>query len=586
MERAVVLIGVSKIRGLPELSAVGEGIRQMKRWAESQGIGGDYLIVLCDEISGEVRAHQVSDAIAELVGRGTVGQLIVYFAGHGIHNRGERWLLSRAPISTGEAVNVEGSIQLARYCGIPHVVLISDACRTAPDGIQATQVTGTEIFPNDVTCDFEQKVDVFFACSRGNAAYEIRNVTESAERYGAIYSEALVECLRGMHGGIIEPETDETSRTGVIRADRLHEQLKCLVPARLEKRFGPLNQLNQIPDARIVSRKEWLSKVPLQLRMRGHGASLSPRPSPADVIEKMISGTVTSERVQKYLLPPPLPWSVEMSSFRSCFQRRLMERDTPFKIQGCSFEVLGEELRSVAVPSTATATMHPSKLAATIKTDEPVVNVLLRFSSGAVTVLPTIAGLQTRLVFEPGHPTGAGTSLLVDVSYQLVGGRDAGCEKAWDFGLDDLRSAISAAANDGQLRLNESVLDALTDYVCTPSNEDIGLALYCAYCCHEAQRSDLIRRLAGMVEIRFGARLFDLNLLGWGGAPSVPLRITHGSPGLPLLSQGWALLPAFRTCIPEALLSLERYLLPSLWTLFEARAHDPIYTAMIQGELQ
>jgi hypothetical protein len=221
-------------------------------------------------------------------------------------------------------------------------------------------------------------------------------------------------------------------------------------------------------------------------------------------------------------------------------------------------------------------------MAVTIESDEPVVNVLLRFDSGTVTVLPAIAGQQTRLVFEPGHPTEKKTRLLVDVSYEPISARDVGGATQRNVGLGDLRLAVSAAVNNGQLRLNEVALDALTDYICTPANEDIGLALYCAYCCHEAQRSDLIHRLSEMVEVHFGVRLFDLNLLSWGSGPS----LTPGSPGFPILSQGWALLPACRVRVPDAIRALEQYLLPSLWTLYEAAAHDPLYTLMMQGDLQ
>ena len=60
----------------------------------------------------------------------------------------EYWLLSGAPDDPQEAVKVASSVALARYCGIPHVVLVSDACRTAAESIQAQNVEGSSIFPN------------------------------------------------------------------------------------------------------------------------------------------------------------------------------------------------------------------------------------------------------------------------------------------------------------------------------------------------------------------------------------------------------------------------------------------------------
>jgi hypothetical protein len=120
MQRAAVLIGVSKTGNLPELQAVQSGIGGMRSWAATQGIEGDRLVVLTDQ-AGKVRAHQIVDAIERLVEPRSLDQLVIYFSGHGVHNRGDYWLLSDAPGKAGEAVNVEGSIQLARYCGVGHV---------------------------------------------------------------------------------------------------------------------------------------------------------------------------------------------------------------------------------------------------------------------------------------------------------------------------------------------------------------------------------------------------------------------------------------------------------------------------------
>lgn len=126
MRRAAILIGVSTTEGLPKLQAVESGIVLMTAWATGQGINGDRLVVLTDR-NNVVRAYQVVDAIDKLVQQRNIDQLIVYFSGHGLHNRGDIWLLSGAPKIGSEAVNVEASIQAARSCGISHVVIIADA---------------------------------------------------------------------------------------------------------------------------------------------------------------------------------------------------------------------------------------------------------------------------------------------------------------------------------------------------------------------------------------------------------------------------------------------------------------------------
>ncbi|KWO47694.1 hypothetical protein WM28_16735 [Burkholderia ubonensis] len=591
MERAVVLIGVKKAHGLPPLNAVGDGLRKMADWAESQGICGDRLVVLSDDEKA-VRAHEIFDAISNLVSLGTLTQLIVYFSGHGVYNRGERWLLSGAPVSTSEAVNVEGSIQLARYCGIPHVVLISDACRTAPEGIQALQVTGTEIFPNDLTSDFEQKVDVFFACARGNAAFEVRDVNESAGRYGAIYSDALVECLRGKYGEIVEQPPDGPPGIGVIRAEKLHDQLRRIVPVRLEKLLGSISRLNQIPDARIISRAEWLSTIPIpasKAQFRGRKNPPPRSPTPSDVIEAMIRDASDHRHFQAprddnatFQRDPvaaeataPGRWdigsAVQFARFETGVRNRLRLFFQPSTLTDCGFEIVGEVLRSVHVRDGTANGIEPTRTIVQIAPDHLYSSVLLEFGSGAVTVLPAIAAMRTRLDFEDGA--------LVDVSYEFARTRAPARDD-----LQTVKTAIVSAANDGQLRLSGAATEAFAAYVQASQGQDLSLALYCAYACHEAQRTDLIRELATSVVQHFGVDVFDLRLLG-SDPRNLKAVDSVAAPGFPLISQGWTLLSAFRANLPAAVRELEGYLMPSHWTLFNAVARDKIKAAMARGEL-
>ena len=58
-------------------------------------------------------------AIAELLNKGTIQQLFVYFSGHGVNNR-HSGILAALESSTDpqEAVNVSGSVDLARRAGV------------------------------------------------------------------------------------------------------------------------------------------------------------------------------------------------------------------------------------------------------------------------------------------------------------------------------------------------------------------------------------------------------------------------------------------------------------------------------------
>ena len=228
MQRAAVLIGVSKSGTLPFLPAVIPSVRAMEAWALEQGMRRELVKTLTDE-SGPLEPGCIKAAIRDIVDLAIIDQLVVYFAGHGVNIRyGEYWLLSAAPADPQAAVNLSGSDVLARYCGIPHVIFFSDACRTAAEGIQAQYVSGSDIFPNYGSDGLEKSVDLFFACTLGRPAHEIRDPKASASAFQAIYTEALVSALTGQHMEIVVPEgpPPSLSEFGVIRPRKLKEHLR------------------------------------------------------------------------------------------------------------------------------------------------------------------------------------------------------------------------------------------------------------------------------------------------------------------------------------------------------------------------
>lgn len=178
MNRGAVIIGIDKYAqgGLLQLKAAVSGAKEVASWAQSNGIE---VKLLTDE-NGPVTFTDVRKSLFEFVERGGVRalhQLIVYFAGHGI-NKGwnsEYWLLSEAPKVTSEAVNLSGTVDIARGCsGIRHVVFVSDACRTAADSINALAVEGGEPFPNLDRDVPPAEIDRFYAAAAGHPSQEVK----------------------------------------------------------------------------------------------------------------------------------------------------------------------------------------------------------------------------------------------------------------------------------------------------------------------------------------------------------------------------------------------------------------------------
>ena len=174
MKRAAVCIGVAKTGGgLPTLKVARKGAEDMHAWALAAGIDSH----LITDAAGPVTVDQIRKKIKELLAPSNLDQLIIFFSGHGLNvRREEYWLLTGAP-EDDEAVNVAGAEVRARFCGVPHVVFLSDACRTAPPDTQGQSIEASPIFPNPDSDGPENPVDLFWACTLGAPSHEDRKST-------------------------------------------------------------------------------------------------------------------------------------------------------------------------------------------------------------------------------------------------------------------------------------------------------------------------------------------------------------------------------------------------------------------------
>ena len=257
MSRAILMIGVSTTASnqFAALQDVQRSIERVHDWAKSQDI--KFKIILTDA-AGPLGVDAIKDAIRKLIDENDdLEQLIVYFSGHGVVNAyNEYWLLSRAPDDPNAAINVEASITQARMGPVPHVVFISDACRTATRDIATGRISGSSLFDTWPSTDFEQTVDVFFATKLGAPALEIPVGEDPPgnHRYRSVFSEVLVDGLENRLPNL-QPDAQ-----GFIRPRALKDALKAAVPARLIASNLP-TLVSQAPDARITSGGvEWVAK--------------------------------------------------------------------------------------------------------------------------------------------------------------------------------------------------------------------------------------------------------------------------------------------------------------------------------------
>ncbi|MEY4579406.1 MAG: hypothetical protein RL701_4109, partial [Pseudomonadota bacterium] len=299
MTRAGIFIGVDQTGGLRRLNDAASGAARMYQWALSQGIADKTHAKLITDANGQkVTSDLIYDAITELVNGAGVDQLILYFAGHGVNiNRNEHWLLTDAPVKTSAAVNVTGSIELGRYCGIPHIVIISDACRVAPEGIQAQNVRGVDVFPNEAASDKSKPVDVFFACALGRTAAELKDPAAAVGSYSALYTGALLDALKGERNDVLEAAVEANDGAQYVRPHRLQSYLEREIPLRV-KALNLQSKVNQNPDAIITSREAWMSRVtPRLVRGWTKKATLDTQPPLAAHLRGVAQGLVRSATV-------------------------------------------------------------------------------------------------------------------------------------------------------------------------------------------------------------------------------------------------------------------------------------------------
>ena len=88
------------------------------------------------------------------------------------------------------------------------------------------------------------------------------------------------------------------------------------------------------------------------------------------------------------------------------------------------------------------------------------------------------------------------------------------------------------------------------------------------------------------MEMDLGAPLFDVALLSKALNKQTITAASNVLSPVPLLSQGWALLSAYRVSLPSILQGLQDMLIPSLWTMFDKRGVEVVRSAINSGEIR
>ena len=603
MKRAAILIGVSHAEGLTKLHAVADGVKFMRQWALEQGMNEEHVITITDENGGRVSGDDVELAVLDMLNDTGLEQLIIYFAGHGVTlDLGQVWYLSRALESASQAINVDATIKRASLCGLDHVVLISDACRTAPKTVQDMGTMGRPLFSNPKAGAKRTFVDVFYATRLGAPSNEINN-QESSEGYRAIFTDSLLHALRGKNSKICED--DETLGTKVVRPWPLSDFLADDVPARYMKLTGDWSK-TQEPESYIHSRegKNWISDVNL-VQPTGHESfdvPIETTDETLQIIRSARSAMEASGQLVKGLIRGPdhvLKDAVlnmvraRVEALREVEHEKEFEESTvelmePFGPTGfesqCGFKIRGAKI--VEVHCKKHHRIHEDQQAVGIDTAEPQ-STLLVFDNGYGTLLAALPEFVGSLTVSESRDSSAKSKIVLsDFHYEpdVQSGRYSSFESSQDR-IRGLRAVIATSVQRGNFRLQGDDAAELSRSMQLGKSIDPSLALYSAHGYSRLGGDERLEEMYYFMKNDLGRVPLDVGLLAEKMIDK-ELQSHEFVPFLPMLSQSWSLLPAYDVKFPNGLEGIDRHMVHgSLWTLYTPAGVELIRNAFETGDL-
>ena len=184
--------------------------------------------------AGPVMRRAVLDAISAIVKDRACHALFVYLAGHGVTHSayGEKLLLSDVASDDAEAINLQDTRQRARSCGIPHVIIIYDACRSFATTDRLRAILGGPIFPAVPGTKIGGHVDVFYACAPDESSFEMPDTSGAhPSNYKAFFTEVLLDALRAPDTSLRDTQLGSRA-IAVIPSSRLEDMLERQIPRR------------------------------------------------------------------------------------------------------------------------------------------------------------------------------------------------------------------------------------------------------------------------------------------------------------------------------------------------------------------
>lgn len=612
----LVAVGVNRVESLDELKGAAKGARQFADWLIGQSkFGVTPIIKVLTDDSDPVSVRSVQDAVQSIADDGGLDLLILYFSGHGLVKSGydEQVLLSEAKKYPSEAINIVSTQRNARFSGIPHVVIISDACRNAVDPFGPLgQVAGSAaISPGPIKGASKAPVDMFYATEPSQTAKEYKGE--------GFFTNVLIEALTTSPDTI--RENWHNIPNPVIPAWLLESYLNDMVPrgARLQK-----PRFEQTPDIATMSRVPlflgYAEPATLQPPDQAHVAhetdelylshysskavlseigefgkrdsgDAAKKPSTSQKRDRALSNLVHALKHRSTRLIPKglvdeagIGQEVRLHE-AIARQRRPVPMTTGYFIFGTEVE----EVLDCAGRSLPIREMQEHRQSVVDLQDasfQPPYSVIVIFRSRTMTVLPIMPGYVGTVQVQDGRVHAV--SLDFSTGYALSP-RRAGV-------LEQKRAIAAALASGGKLRtLAGSEASDLANFFRVDKRIDPTLGVYASYAYALANNDEgaasVFRHFRSYQQDPLGfppaPTPFDSALLagafnGTGEAPNATI-----GPFCPMMSLGWSLLDSYadQSKFPQVVLDAGKRRLNAEWSTFSLNDSATLIEAFTTGGL-
>ncbi|KAB1231413.1 caspase family protein [Chryseobacterium viscerum] len=561
MNKHAILIGVNEVPQMDYLSTPRSYAIQMQQWAESQG----YIthLFIDKPVEGipsiECSRGPILEEISNIIEAGT-DKIFIYFAGHGFEQTAgnDIWLLPGYIRDSSESISVFLNKVLAYTSGVPHIVFISDTCRSRSSDFNHRSILGNQIIPTLNRVNPRTEVDVLYSTWPGQVSTDIRIEDDN---YRSIYSECLLECLHGRVHEVIRNITGIVPTFPAVLSYELNNYLKENVPRLMRDAGSKI----QVPMGEVNSRDPYfLSRFGEQEQIDEVGIeywSEETRPSrdTRNLDEKLDSLTK--------LKVGPSKSSIKklVNSFKKDYQFYTMEDFFGRELTGLHVTGINEPLifsRREVDWENATHDSSPRIFDFNdIDRGGGAIYIVGNRRGNRYYPINVIPGFFTQVVFEKGQ--------VLTVNYFPTSGNAKYEARYYANEVAERKAQIIIAAKNGIFQGTRELAGYLRSY----KQLDPTLGLFAAYAYFQKGDFAGVRSVYDFMLNDRQTIVGDIWLLN-----KLSLGVSQGNYyeeiPLPLLTEGWSYLKMLKDDPHE---ELSTQLQPGLWTSFNRIGFDYLY---------